>query len=205
MRAEWVDEEAMTRCLNCGADRTKDVCEVCGLDSPAAEYLLRRRLLNRTGVFLLGTIAFVVAAGKYPPLEIDGMLIFMGALFLATLVIAIVVERRAQRHTEVELLKRIYYGLVPIPLLLALVLVVNGAFDGSRPDTESARIVEKFSMPGPVPIRRVIVTSWRDGHEIERLSVDRSEFDRLNSGEPVEVRVGGGLVGIPWVVGVSVR
>jgi hypothetical protein len=194
----------MTRCLNCGAERTTDICDVCGLESSAAEYLLRRRLLNRTGVFLLGAIAFVVAGGRYPPLEIDGMLIFMGVLFFATLALAIVVERRAQRHTEVELLKRIYYGLVPIPWLLALVLVVNGAFDGSRPDTEHARIVEKFSMPGPVPIRRLIVTSWREGHEIERVSVDRNEFDRLNSGEPVEIRVGGGLVGIPWVAGVGV-
>ncbi|HXW56730.1 MAG TPA: hypothetical protein VEJ67_13340 [Candidatus Cybelea sp.] len=195
----------MTRCLNCGADRTQDVCDSCGLDSSAAEYLLRRRLLNRTGVFLLGAIAFVVAAGKFPPLEIDGILIFMGVLFFATLGIAILVERRAQRHTEVEAVKRVYYGLIPLPWLLALVLVANGAFDGSRPHPEPARILEKFSMPGPVPIHRLIVTSWREGHEIERVCVDRSQFDRFNSGEPVEVRVGGGLVGIPWVVGVSVR
>jgi hypothetical protein len=195
----------MTRCLNCGADRTQDVCDSCGLDSSAAEYLLRRRLLNRTGVFLLGAIAFVVAAGKYPPLEIDGILIFMGVLFFGTLGVAILVERRAQRHRELEAVKRVYYSLIPVPWLLALVLVANGAFDGSRPNIEPARILEKFSMPGPVPIRRLIVTSWREGHEIERLCVDRSEFDRFTSGEPVEVRVGGGLVGIPWVAGVSIR
>jgi hypothetical protein len=195
----------MTRCLNCGAERTQEVCDSCGLDSSAAEYLLRRRLLNRTGLFLLGAIAFVVAAGKYPPLEIDGILIFMGVLFFGTLGIAILVERHALRHTEVEAVKRVYYGLVPVPWLLALLLVANGAFDGSRPDSEPARILEKFSMPGPVPIHRLIVTSWREGHEIERLCVDRNEFDRFSSGERVEVRVGGGLVGIPWVVGVSAR
>ena len=195
----------MTHCLNCGAERTQDVCDACGLSSQAAEFVLRKRLLNRTAVFLLGAIAFVVTSGRYPALELDGILIFIGVLFFLTLGLAIWVERRALRHGEVEILKRAYYGLVPVPWLLAVLLLVNGAFDGSRPDVEPARIVEKFSMPGPVPLRRLIVTSWREGHGIERLPVDRGDFERFSSGESVDVRVAGGLVGIPWVAGVSLR
>jgi hypothetical protein len=195
----------MTHCLNCGAERTQDICGACGLSSPAAEFVLRRKLLNRTAVFLLGAIAFVVASGRYPALELDGILIFIGVLFFLTLGLAIWVERRALRHGEVEVLKRVYYALVPVPWLLGVLLLVNGAFDRSRPDIEPARIVEKFSMLGPVPIHRLIVTSWREGHRIERLPVDRSDFERFSSGEFVEVRVAGGLVGIPWVAGVSLR
>jgi hypothetical protein len=191
--------------LNCGAERTQDVCAACGLNSHAAEFVLRRKLLNRTAVFLLGAIAFVVTSARYPALELDGILIFIGILFFLTLGLAIWVERRALRHGEVEALKRIYYGLIPVPLLLAALLLANGAFDGSRPDVEAARIVEKFSIPGPVPIRRLIVTSWRDGHRIERLPVDRGDFERFSSGQSIEVKVSGGLVGIPWVAGVSLR
>jgi hypothetical protein len=51
------------------------------MSSVAAELSLRRRLLNRTAVFVLGALAFVAVAGRYPPLEIDGVLIFGGVLF----------------------------------------------------------------------------------------------------------------------------
>ncbi len=109
----------MTRCLNCGADREADICEACGLNSTAAEFSLRKKLLNRTAIFLLGALAFVVASERYPALELDGITIFIGLVFFLTLALAIWVERRALRHTEVEALKRIYYGLIPLPWLLA--------------------------------------------------------------------------------------
>lgn len=195
----------MTRCLNCGADRERDICDACGLNSTAAEFVLRRKLLNRTAFFLLGAIAFVVAAGRYPALELDGILIFIGVLFFLTLGLAIWVERLALKHKEIEALKRVYYGLIPIPWLLGVLLLANGAFDGSKPHIEAARVVSKFAMTGPVPTRRLVVTSWRDGHLIERVPVDRTDYERFSSGDVVDVKVADGLVGIPWVAGVSLR
>ena len=88
------------------------------MNSSAAEFSLRKRLLNRTAIFLLGALAFVVASVRYAPLELDGILIFIGVVFFATLGIAMWVERRALRHEEVEALKRVYYGLIPVPWLL---------------------------------------------------------------------------------------
>ena len=195
----------MTRCLNCGAERVQDVCDFCGLPSATAELALRKRLLNRTAFFLLGAIGFVAAGVRYPPLELDGILIFIGILFFLTLGLAIWVERRALRHQEVEVMKRIYYGLIPVPWLLAIVLLANGALDRARPDIEPSRVVGKFSMPGPIPLHRLIVTSWRDGHGIERLAVDLQDFERFNVGDAVKVKVGGGLIGIPWIEGVGPR
>jgi hypothetical protein len=195
----------MTRCLNCGADRERDICDSCGLNSTAAEFVLRRKLLNRTAVFLLGAIAFVVAAGRYPALELDGILIFVGVLFFLTLGVAIWVEKLALKHKEIEALKRVYYGLIPIPWLLGVLLLANGAFDSSKPRLEEARVVSKFAMAGPVPTRRLVVTSWRDGHLVERVPVDRTDYERFSSGDVVNVRVEDGLVGIPWVAGVSLH
>jgi len=193
----------MTRCLNCGAEREADVCEACGLGSSAAEFSLRKKLLNRTALFVLGALGFVVASGRYPALELDGILIFIGVLFFFTLGMAVWVEQRALRHAEVEAMKRIYYGLIPLPWLLAALLLVNGALDRSRARGEETRVVGKFSMPGPVPNRRLIVTSWREGRRFERVPVDRGDFDRFSAGDSVDVRVEDGLIGIPWVVGVS--
>jgi len=193
----------MTRCLNCGAERDTDVCGSCGLNSTAAEFSLRKRLLNRTALFLLGALAFVVAGNRHPPLELDGILIFIGVLFFVTLGIAMWLERRALRHAEVEALKRVYYGLIPIPWLLAILLLANGAADNARPRVVETRVVGKFAMRGPVPTRRLVVTSWREGHRVERVPVDGGDFDRFSTGDAIEVKVGGGLVGIPWVSGVS--
>jgi hypothetical protein len=193
----------MTRCLNCGADRNVDVCEACGLGSSAAEFSLRSKLLNRTGFFLLGAIAFVAASVRYPALDLDEILIFIGVLFFVTLGIAMWVERRALRHAEVEALKRVYYGLIPLPWLLAVLLLGNGWLDHSPPQLQTARVVGKFAMRGPVPSRRLIVNSWREGRRFERVPVDQSDFDRFTTGDVVEVQEKGGLVGIPWVSGVS--
>src|ERR1700726_882191 len=162
----------MTRCMNCGAERHADTCGSCGLGSSAAEFLLRKNLLNRTGLFLLGAIAFVAASGRYPALDLDGILIFIGVLFFLTLGVAIWVERRALRHAEVEALKRVYYGLVPLPWLLATLLLANGALDNSLPRIERVRVVGKFAMHGPVGNRRLIVGSWRAGSRFERIPVD---------------------------------
>jgi hypothetical protein len=151
----------------------------------------------------LGTLAFVVASGRYPALDLDGILIFVGVLFVVTLGLAMWVERRALRHAEVEKLKRVYYGLIPVPWLLAGLLLANGALDRGDPQNVEARVIGKFAMRGPVPSRRLVVTSWRAGHRAERISVASGDFDRFRLGDLVEVEVRSGLSGIPWVAGVS--
>jgi len=193
----------VTRCLNCGAERTEDECGSCGLDSSAAENALRRTFLNRTAIFLLGALAFVAASAQFPPLELDGMLIFFGCLFFITLGVGMLVERRAVRHLEVEAIKRAYYGLLPIPWLLGAMLLVNGALDHRPPQHWNARVIGTFAMFGPVPGRRLVVQSWREGRHFERVSVGRADFDRFHSGDSVEVHLGEGLLGIPWVAGVD--
>jgi|SRR5215467_16015331 len=193
----------MTRCLNCGAERATDVCDACGLGSAAAEFSLRKRLLNRTAFFLLGALAFVAATVRYSPLDLDGILIFIGVVFFVTLGFAMWVERRALRHQEVEALKRVYYGLIPVPWLLAALLLANGAFDIAQPKVVETHVLGKFAMRGPVPTRRLVVASWRPGHRIERVPVDRGDFDRFTTGDFIRVKVGDGLVGIPWIAGVS--
>jgi len=193
----------MTRCLNCGAERNTDICAACGLGSTAAELSFRLKLLNRTAVFLLGALAFIVAALRFPAVELDGILIFIGVLFFLTLGLVVYVERRALRHSELEIPKRVYYALIPAPWLLAGLLLINGALDRSPAQPEHVHVVGKFSMPGALPIRRLVVTSWREGRRFERISVDRNDFDRFAPGDAVIVEVHDGLVGIPWVSGVS--
>lgn len=195
----------LRRCPNCGAERASgrpdEVCEYCHLAPAEANRAMRRGLVNRFGIFLLGTIAFFVPCFLYPPLDLDGILIFMGVIFFATILLAVWVERRALRRQEVELFKRIFHGLVPLPWLLGTLLFINGALDRSPPQNFQTTIVSRFAMPGLLPMHQLIVTSWRDGG-LERLAVTRQDFDLVHSGDAVEVRVQSGLVGIPWIFGV---
>lgn len=189
----------MNRCLDCGAERETDQCPACGLTGAAAAVMLRKRLVRRTAIFLVGAIIFVPASQIFPPLEEDGILIFVGVLFFVVLGLGLWMVRRASRGLEIEVIKRIYFGLLPVPWILAALLFVNGKFDGDPPRREMASVVGKFSMPGLLRTERLVVTSWRHGRNIERLQVSRDDYGRFRPGDSVIVEVEDGVVGIPWV------
>ena len=197
----------MTRCLDCGSERSADQCPSCGLTSAAAEVMFRRRLMQRTGIFLLGSLAFPYISQIYPPLELDLILVFFGLIFFGALTLAVILERRARNRQEIEPLKRIYYGFIPLPWILAATLFVNGRLDSQKNVVYYPTVVvERFNMKGIVKgSRRLIVRSWREGQKVERLAVDQDDFDRFHENDLVVVGVGPGALGIPWYYGVYRR
>jgi hypothetical protein len=192
----------MTRCLYCGAERDADQCLGCGLTSAAAEVMLRRRLVWRTAWFLVGAVLFVPVSQAFPPVEIDGILIFVGVLFFVVLGLGMWMVNRARQRQEIEVLKRIYFGFLPVPWILAALLFVNGKFDITPPQRQTTSVVGKFSMPGVLRTQRLVVLSWREGRRIERVSVSRDDYNRFQVGNPVVVEVQPGMAGIPWVYAV---
>jgi len=192
----------MTRCLYCGAGRDADQCLNCGLTSAAAEVMLRRKLVLRTAWFLVGAVLFVPVSQAFPPLDIDSMLIFVGVIFFLSLGLGLWMVQRARQRQEIEALKRIYFGLLPVPWILTVLLFVNGRFDSTPPLRQTTAVVDKFSMPGFLHNQRLVVTSWREGRQVERVFVARDDYDRFQPGDAVVVEVDQGLVGIPWVYGV---
>src|SRR5258708_34876910 len=107
----------MTRCLDCGSERSTDQCPSCGLTTAAAELTFRRRLMRQTGIFLLGSLAFPYISQIYPPLDLDLILVFFGLIFFGALTLAVVLERRARNHPDIELMKRVSSGLIPLPCI----------------------------------------------------------------------------------------
>ncbi len=193
----------MMRCLDCGSERESDQCSACGLTTAAAEVMVRRRLVRRTAWFLLGAVVFLSVSQLYPPLELDAIFIFAGVLFFFVLAFGFYIDHRARSRREVELLKRIYFGFIPLPWLLSGILFVNGNLDQAKPEEHPTVIVEKFDMRGLVRgSRRLIVRSWREGERFERIPVDRDDFGRFHEGDAILVKVQPGLAGIPWVYGV---
>jgi hypothetical protein len=143
----------------------------------------------------------------YPPLDLDLMLVFFGLLFFVALTVAFFLERRARKRQELEILKRIYSGFIPLPWLLAAALLLNGKFDNPKNIVYHPTVVEnRFYMKGLLRgSRRLFVDGWRLGQKIERLPVDADDFDRFQDGDAVVVGVEPGLLGIPWYYGVYRR
>ena len=190
----------MTRCADCGSPRTADQCPACGLTSRAAELVFRRRLVGRTAIFLVGSLAFPYVSQIFPPLDLDLMLVFFGLLFFLALTLAVILESRARQHKELEVLKRIYAGFIPLPWILAATLFLNGKLDSQKNLVYYPTVVEsKFNMKGIVRgSRRLLVRGWRPGQKIERLAVSADDFDRFDEGDAVTVAVEPGAIGIPW-------
>jgi hypothetical protein len=197
----------MTRCVDCGSEKIADQCLACGLTSAAAELVFRRRLVNRTAIFLVGSLLFPYVSQLYPPLDLDLMLVFFGLLFFVALTLAFFLERRARKRQELEILKRIYSGFIPLPWLLAAALFVNGKLDNPKNIVYHPAVIEnRFYMKGLLRgSRRLFVESWRFGQKIERLPVDADDFDRFQDGDAVLVGVEPGALGIPWYYGVYRR
>lgn len=192
----------MTRCLDCGADRLSDQCPACGLTSAAAELVVRRRLVRRTAFFLVGIIAFVAASQVFPALELDSILIFGGLVFFGSLGLGYWIDYRARQHKEVEAMKRIYFGMIPVPWIFAVLLFTNGKLDTSRPIRVPATVVGKVATGAFPRSRRLIVTSWRMGRRFERIAVDQNDFDRFQKGDDIVIQAQKGALGIPWIYGV---
>jgi hypothetical protein len=192
----------MTRCLDCGADRMADQCPACGLTSAAAELVVRRRLVRRSAFFLVGVIVFVVASQMFPALELDAILIFAGLVFFFSLALGYWIDHRARKRQEVESIKRIYFGMIPVPWIFGAMLFLNGKMDTSRPIRVPATVVGKFSTGGLPRSRRLVVTSWRGGRRIERIAVDQNDYDRFQKGDDIVIQAQKGAFGLPWVNGV---
>jgi hypothetical protein len=197
----------MTHCVDCGSERNSDQCPVCGLTSAAAELVFRRRLIRQMTIFLAGSLLFPYISQIYPPLDIDGMLVFFGLIFFLGLVLAIVLESRARAHKEIEILRHLFTGLIPIPIILSVALFANGKLDSPknvmyRPSV----VVSRYQMKGVIRgTRRLLVPSWRPERRVERLAVDSDDFDRFHDGDKINVGVAPGALGIPWFYGVYRR
>jgi hypothetical protein len=163
--------------------------------------------MKRTAVFLAGSLLFPYVSQLYPPLELDWMLVFFGLIFFIGLTVAVFVDRGARNRQDIEVLKRIYAGFIPLPWILAATLFLNGKLDSPKNAVYYPTTVQsRFNMRGMVRgSRRLLVRSWRPGQKVERLAVDVDDYDRFHDGDAVVVGVAPGALGIAWFYGIYRR
>src|SRR5262249_35320689 len=194
----------MTRCLDCGAERQADQCPACGLTSAAAELGFRKRLIYRTLIFLAGSLCFPYVSQVFPPLDLDLMLVFFGVLFFIGLTLAVILERLARKHAEIEVLKRVFSGFVPLPWILTIILFVNGKFDTPKNiEYIPATVRDTFYMKGIIRgSRSLVVGSWRPGRRLERIAGQPDDYNRFHAAHPLEVAIDPAAPATPGSYGV---
>jgi len=123
------------------------------------------------------------------------------------LTVAVFLDRGARNGRDVEVLKRIYAGFIPLPWILAATLFVNGKLDSPKNVSYYPTVVvSRFNMRGFVRgSRRLFVRSLRPGQRVERLAVDVDDYDRFHDGDQVVVGVAPGALGISWFYGIYRR
>lgn len=155
-------------------------------------------------IFLTGSILFPYLSQVYPPLDVDAMLVCFGLVFFVALALAVFLDRQARARRDIEPMRHLFTGLIPIPYILSVALLLNGRLDSPRDVRYHQTTVEgRYLMRGVVRgTRRISVYSWREGRKYERLAVDSDDLDRFQIGDRVNVGVEPGALGIPWFYGV---
>jgi hypothetical protein len=128
-------------------------------------------------------------------------------VFFVALTLAVILDRRARERKEIELLKRIYQGFIPLPWIFTAIVFLNGRLDSPKNiEYHPTTVVGSFYMRGVVRgSRRLMVRSWREGQKVERLAVDNDDFERFKVGDQVVVAAEPGALGIPWYYGIYRR
>src|SRR5260370_22037462 len=113
------------------------------------------------------------------------MLVLFGILFFVVLAVAVILDRRARNRRELEVLKRVYSGFIPLPWILAATLLLNGKLDSQKNVAYHPTTVDsRYHMPGIVRgTRRLFVHSWLEGQTMECRAVSCADYGRLRAGD----------------------
>jgi hypothetical protein len=117
---------------------------------------------------------------------------------------AVFLERGARVRKDLQLLRHLFTGLIPVPFIFSVALFLNGRLDSPKHVAYHNSVVDgRYQMKGVVRgTRRLFVDSWRPDRRYERLAVDSDDFDRFHEGDKIVVGVEPGALGIPWFYGV---
>ena len=153
-------------------------------------------------VALGGLFALILAVHFYQPLDHDYFYIAGVVLLFLPFGFQIYLKHRTKQVGGNESLNQVCKLLFFAPFLVAGIAAINGGLDHSLPEQRSSVITRKWISRGRHVNTYVIeCSSWR-GRAKEKLDIDRQTFAMLRPGEPINIEVHRGLLGIPWLGGV---
>jgi hypothetical protein len=149
---------------------------------------------------IAGLIGTLIVARIYQPLDQDYFYIAEIILFFIPLAIQAYLTRGGRPYTGGRVLPTwLFLG----PLLIAAMLLVNGALDSSVPDQKVVTINRKIHASGRGGTHyRLEFASWRKPG-FEKVNVSSSTYNWVQPGDAVALNVHRGALGFVWIGGVQ--
>lgn len=194
----------MPKCPKCGTDFDGPRCPACGESAPASVKALNKHIQKHTYLLLAGLVGIIIGDYLYPPLDENPALILGLGLFFLPILMQIVIIVRKRLPSNVDRVCRVYDHSGSILILLAAFLIVNGIADRAPVRHVETSITRKYITSGRYTTNyHLVVSSWRQGQDQERLRVGGKAYHSMYVGELVVVEVHAGLFGLPWYSRVS--
>lgn len=191
--------QTMQKCPRCGNEFSGQECPRCGgkskpsaaeIDEAVGKYLY----LGFTG--LAGT---ALSTYLYPTVERNLLSVIAGCLFFLPLALHALRGSRKGQASDMNRLKAAYLYCGAGVVLIALMLIMNGALDWAPPRIESSSILEMRITSGKYSsTHHLVLISWRPGRAKEDLAVGTALYAHASVGQRVSVEVHKGLFGLPW-------
>jgi hypothetical protein len=129
----------------------------------------------------------------YVQLWLYSIIPFLGMLLLCRMAIGKIVLRKFLDYLSIFCLAAIlmFYSVSGYAVL-------NCLPDQSKPTDHTAKILEKTVSKGKTTSYYILLTPWGPRSEAKKVSITRSEYDRAEVGEEVQIFLKDGLLNIPW-------
>src|SRR5271169_102352 len=133
----------MAHCANCARSFHGSECPVCGGPAARSPKQLDQSLKKYEYVILGGLTASLLATRRYPPLDINPILLICLLLFFTPVLTHLVLAVRKRIASQFDLLRGVYKWTGVALMATSAILFVNGALDKSPSTQFHACVVRK--------------------------------------------------------------
>jgi hypothetical protein len=147
---------------------------------------------------VLAIVALALSVSFWRPLD-DSRYVLIG-IGLSMLAIFRIRYVQKQQKAGVDIAR--YFPLTTwllwSPMLVAAVLLINGALDRSPAEEHNQVVLQKYITHGRSTSYNIVFSSWRPGHASEKRSVSPDIYAQFRVNDRVVIEVHKGALGIPW-------
>lgn len=187
----------MQKCARCGNEFSERECPHCAGSPKLSEEESNKAL----GKYPLVAIVAGIAASiyLYPTVERHLLPVVGLCLFFLPLILQVFSSTRRWLTSDMNRLRKVYLYCSAGVVLVALVMVMNGALDWVPPTVVKSSIVAMRITNGRYwSTHRLVLVSWQPGRATEDLAVGSAVYAGASVGRRVSVEVHKGVFGLPW-------
>jgi len=196
----------MQKCARCGNEFSERECPHCAGSVGLSEEESNKASGKYPLVAFAGLAGMAASFYLYPTVERHLLPVTGLCLFFLPLILQVFSSTRRWLTSEMNRLRKVYLYCSAGVVLVALVMVMNGALDWVPPTVVRSSVVAMRITNGRYwSTHRLVLVSWQPGRATEDLAVESAVYAGASVGRRVSVEVHKGFFGLPWYGKVAVE